>query len=302
MKKFLVAALIASLSLGMSVSTVEAKRLGGGTSQGMKRAPAPTPAQPAQPATPTNPNHAAATPAANPAMAQAAAPKRSWMGPIAGIAAGLGIAALMSHLGLGAGMGNFLVMLLIAVAAFFVIRMVMRSFRKPSAAGNGMAFAGANPAYVPPAQAQGDFVNAGASGGTSAPVQPLVETPLVPANVDAEAIERAAKVMFVRLQAANDAGNVDDLREFSTPEMFASFKVDLTERQGGQQTDVMRLDARLFEFAEENGQQIASVRYQGLIREQAGLAQPFDETWHLVRPVGSAADTPWKIAGILQAA
>ena len=33
-------------------------------------------------------------------------PRRSWLGPIAGLAAGLGLAALMSHLGFGAEFGN----------------------------------------------------------------------------------------------------------------------------------------------------------------------------------------------------
>ena len=72
------------------------------------------------------------------------------MGPIAGIAAGLGIAALMSHLGLGAAFGNMLTMLLLAVAAFFVIRFLLRRFgpgaTRQRDAPNGMQFAGAGAA------------------------------------------------------------------------------------------------------------------------------------------------------------
>ena len=59
------------------------------------------------------------------AAAGAAPAKRSWMGPIAGLAAGLGLAALMSHLGMGEAFANFLMMALLAVALFFVIRLVM---------------------------------------------------------------------------------------------------------------------------------------------------------------------------------
>ena len=71
----------------------------------------------AVPAKPAAPVAQAAAPATAGAAA-AAAPRRSWMGPIAGLAAGLGIAALMSHLGLGAEFGNIIMMVLLAVAAF----------------------------------------------------------------------------------------------------------------------------------------------------------------------------------------
>ena len=48
------------------------------------------------------------------------------MGPIAGLAAGLGIAALLSHFGLGEGFANFLMIALLAFAAVFLIRFVLR--------------------------------------------------------------------------------------------------------------------------------------------------------------------------------
>jgi hypothetical protein len=36
-----------------------------------------------------------------------------WMGPLAGLAAGIGLAALFSHLGMGEGMANMMMMLLL---------------------------------------------------------------------------------------------------------------------------------------------------------------------------------------------
>ena len=105
-------------------------------------------------------------------------------------------------------------------------------------------------------------------------------------------------MIFIRLQAANDAGNVDDLRKFTTPELFASLRVDLQERgQKVNQTDVMQLDAEVVDAAKEDGQLIASVRFHGLIREEADQgAQPFDELWHLVKPLDDSRE--WAIAGI----
>ena len=115
MKNLILTLIFAVLSLGFGVAEVEAKRLGGGSSFGMKRQATPQQA-PRQPA-------AGQTPASG---AAAAAPKRSWMGPIAGLAAGLGLAALFSHLGLGEGMASFVMILLLAAAAFFVFRLLFR--------------------------------------------------------------------------------------------------------------------------------------------------------------------------------
>jgi predicted lipid-binding transport protein (Tim44 family) len=44
---------------------------------------------------------------------------------------------------------------------------------------------------------------------------------------------------------------------------------------------------------------VVSVRFHGLISEVAGAEpQPFDELWHLVRPLDESRD--WAIAGIQQ--
>lgn len=64
------------------------------------------------------------------------------------------------------------------------------------------------------------------AGGSSAPAAAAV----CPAGFDAEAFIRTAKVNFIRLQAANDAGNLDDIREFTSPEMFAEIKMQMGER------------------------------------------------------------------------
>ena len=109
-------------------------------------------------------------------------------------------------------------------------------------------------------------------------------------------------MIFIRLQAANDAGDIDDLRAFTTPEMFAAIKLDLQDRGGaGQRTDVVRIDAEVLDVAAEADRQIVSVRFHGLIREEADAAAvPFDEVWHLVKPTDGSRE--WAIAGIQQPA
>ncbi|MEP7138873.1 MAG: Tim44-like domain-containing protein [Caldimonas sp.] len=266
----------------------EARRIGGGGAIGMQRSLPPRAAPQAVPARPAAPT---AQPAATPAAAApAVAPKRSWLGPIAGLAAGLGIAALMSHLGFGAEFGNFVMLLLLGVVAIVAIRFLMRRFA-PAAPRSDLSFAAATPSS---AAAFGSPANT-----FSAPrVDPVAVPTHLPADFDAAGFERIAKMIFIRLQAANDSGDLGDLRAFTTPEMFAHLKLDLQERgRATQQTDVERVDAEVLDVVRDDERQIVSVRFHGSIREDAGApGQPFDEVWHLVKPADGSRE--WAIAGI----
>ena len=295
MKSF--ALMAATLALGFTLVTSDAeaaRRLGGGGSSGMQResisapkAPAASPA-PSQATAPT----AAAKPQAAPGAAQPQ-PKRSWMGPLAGLAAGLGLAALASHFGFGEELASMLMIGLLVVVAMAVIGFIMR---RKHGTSPGMQYAGAgapaNEAFRPtePVAFNGGTASGQAgTGGAS-----------IPADFDAEAFIRNAKVHFIRLQAANDAGNLEDIREFTTPEMFGEIKLSQVERgQGGQQTDVVSLNAEILDVTEEASRYVVSVRFNGLIREDAqAAAAPFDEIWHLIKPRDGSRG--WVLAGIQQ--
>src|SRR5213083_260992 len=132
----LLLAAFAALTLAFS-DFAEAARMGGGRSFGAQRQSV-TPSKPTPPAAaPANSAPAQpATPAAGTAPAPAAAPSGAsrWLGPIAGIAAGLGLAALLSHFGLSEGFGSLLVIGLVVVGGIFLFRMFMarRETAKPS--------------------------------------------------------------------------------------------------------------------------------------------------------------------------
>ncbi|KWR87268.1 Tim44 domain-containing protein, partial [Cupriavidus sp. IDO] len=242
--------------------------------------------------------------------AAAAAPKRNWGGILGGIAAGLGIGWLLSHFGLGgAALGFLSNLILIALVAFVVIWLV-RKFRggsraqQPAYAGAGGMDRNAEPmlrqqvpvgAPEPVTPAPVGAPVAGAAAGAVAQ-QPWG----VPADFDTEAFLRNAKVHFVRLQAAWDAGNLDDIREFTTPEMFAEIKMDLSERGAEvNKTDVVTLEAQLLGIESNASQHLASVRFTGMIRERAGeAAQPFAEVWNLAKPATGSGG--WLLAGIQQ--
>ena len=276
-----VTVVVGFVAAGVSIGEAEARRLGGGSSFGMQRqSVTPKPAFPTRqvaPATPTAPTAAPAT-----------APKRNWMGPVAGLAAGLGIAALLSHFGLGEEMASLLMLALMAMAVFFVVRLLLRR-SAPAQTAAPLEYAGAGQGGYPPA-------SEAAPVGTSADQMQSS----IPAGFDSEAFLRVAKLNFVRLQAANDATNLDDIREFVTPEVFAEIKVQMDERGNvAQQTDVVTLNAELLEVVTEDVRHIASLRFNGMIREtEGGPAVPFDEIWHLSKPVDDSRG--WMIAGIQQ--
>ena len=322
MKIASIAALGLALMMGLASINADAKRLGAGKSTGMQRempartAPDTAPGKPAAPAQQTAP----AT-APNAAAAPAAAPKRNWMGPLAGLAAGLGLAALMSHLGMGEAFGSFLLMALLAVAAFFLIRMFMRRKQQPQPAGmayTGNAGSTGQVAWPTPAPAAGSNGQAAAEPVMSAPaaVAPEASAPVgaaaasvanaparafVPAAFDAEGFARTAKMIFIRLQAANDTADLNDLRAFTTPEMFAELSMDLKDRPAGHQqtTEVVSIESEVLDVTDEVTQQVVSVRFRGQVREEAG-AQPVavDEVWHLTKPTDGSRS--WAIAGIEQ--
>lgn len=298
---------VLALSTALAPALSEAKRLGSGGSSGMQRSlpskstPAQnTPATPAQQAAPTAPMAGAAA-----TGAAAAAGKRSWMGPLAGIAAGLGIAALMSHLGMGEAFADFMLIALLVMAALAAFMW----FKRRSAGGGqrpamASAAAGAGPATsdrtLQRTAHQVSWPGSVGATGTGAAASFAPAAPTIPADFDRPGFERIARMVFIRMQAANDSADLNDLREFTTPEMFASLRADLQDRGSrAQETDVVEVRAEIIDFDREAQRDVVSVRYTGLIREEAGgQAAPFDEVWHLVQP--SDRSRNWAIAGIQQ--
>jgi predicted lipid-binding transport protein (Tim44 family) len=209
---------------------------------------------------------------------------------------------------MGAEFGNIIMLALLAFVAFVAIRFLMNRFarggsRASMATPNGLQFAGGTPpsASTGPSWPQTSPSATLIPPSTAAAAAAAAAAPVLPAGFDAAGFERIAKMIFIRMQAANDSADLNDLRAFTTPEMFAALKLDLQERNGAAQTtDVVRIDSQVLEVATEGDRQIVSVRFHGLIREETGgVADPFDEIWHLVKPTDGSRE--WAIAGIQQA-
>jgi predicted lipid-binding transport protein (Tim44 family) len=246
------------------------------------------------------------------------------MGPIAGLAAGLGLAALASYLGFGEELMSLMLILLAVVVVFAVFRMLAGrrqasagQYGQPAMAktgyGNNELGAEARPSNVSwPAQM-------GSSGGGSAGVSAGGSgyagaagvggaAQVAATDVSAEEIAQFVKVaseQFNKLQSIWDSGDIHTLAEFCTPEMTRELSHQIAGRKASQNlTQVVQLDSEWLGMADSQddfGKPVDEVhiRFSGLIREAAdAAASDFNEIWTLHRVKNG--DTGWQLAGITQ--
>jgi predicted lipid-binding transport protein (Tim44 family) len=211
-------------------------------------------------------------------------------------------------------MANAMMFALLAAGAVFLVMFLLRRFGPRAAAGPALAVAGGAPmpwSQPTPLPVQRNRIEpadvidmpastaASAASALAAPTAAAaVSRVFVPASFDAEAFARTAKMIFIRLQTAHDTADLDDLRRFTTPELFASVRLDIQERGATpQQTDVLKVESEVLDVVHEDGRQIVSVRFHGQVVEERGAAPTdFNEVWHLVKPDDDSRD--WAIAGI----
>ena len=294
-----------ALSLTLATQDADAKRIGGGTSIGRQSQSLGKGTATTAPTAPVKAPTAAPSPVQPTPPVTAPSTARRWLGPLAGLAAGLGIAALLSHFGMGGAMAEMMGSMLLIGAVLLGAMLLWRMWRNRGANADSStnlskpAFAGAPGMFDAKPQdklqeeaAQRAFDAPPASGG------PALPTWTIPADMDPEAFTRTAKVDFLRLQAASDNANLADIREFTTPEMFAEIQLQISERgPEPQQTEVFKLETQLLGVEEIEGRQLASVRFSGTIREEPGAyAERFSEVWNFAK----TPDGRWLVAGIQQ--
>ena len=295
---FFKAVLLSLTLMFASVAHVDAARLGGGKSFGRapsapmqkQAAPVQKPAQQAQPAAP------ASTP-------QAAPSRFGGMGGLlGGLAAGLGIGYLLSHFGLGEAASSMITGLLIAMLAGFAIMFVIRKLLPvmSGASSNASTPTGLQRTSIEQAPRQEPAFTpaANAFGGMSTEPQPFQST--LPPGFDERTFLENAKQYFATLQKAWDQGDLVSLREFTTPDMFATIQQDLAGRTDTtNQTDVVTINAQLIGIETADAHYFCSIQFSGMIREQVGApASDFSEIWNLSKPVEGPGG--WVLAGISQ--
>lgn len=269
------------LCIGLAIggnSVAEAKRFGGGMSFGKKRsAPAKQPAvtQPASPQTKSG-------------MAQRGSARSGMMGMLGGLALG-GLLGAMLFGGAFEGFNffDFAILGLIGLAIFMFLR-------KKAASQQGYAYAGGQGQQetLSSGQPQHDF-----STATAKP------------DIDEDHFVQAAKDIFMRMQQAWDARDLDDIAQFCTPDIVAKIKADLDAAADKRhQTEVAMLNAELSDSWMENDHDWVAIHFTAMLHEKtvdadAQVTQDesseVNEIWTFSHDP-SNNDPTWYLAGIQQ--
>ncbi len=315
------------LAICLAVQPAWARRMGGGKSFGSKpsysqpstpppaqartQTPPPPPpgtqagatAQPGQTAPKPSPQAAAPGAAANPGS-------RGFMGGLGGMLGGLAIGGLLGSLffggshGAAAGQGGWggpglLDMILIAGGLYLLYRFIRK---RRLAAETG-------------ASERSSFMDAGGLGGTSSgvatptPMQPSAPPP--PPTTDAAGLDgfdeveflSGSKALYVRLQAAWDKRDLEDIARFAAPAVLAEITAQAESDPGPSTTEILLLEARILEANRKDGEEVVSVLFDAMLREDSAErhSDQVREVWHFARKPGSPP-SPWLLEGIQQLA
>jgi len=317
-RKFLgasfVSMVVALVGLCLIVPEADARRMSGGRSIGKQReainpnqAAPKVPAQQPQQANPSTPAKQAAP--ATPAAQQPSGMSR-WLGPLAGLALGAGLAALFFNNGLGGALMGILLLAALVFGAVLLFRLFFRGkpAQQPLQYAGATPYGGSAPAEPAPAAAPAPVASPTPVGAAPHSVAATTASSLSapaaspwPADFDAEQFLRHARTGFTSLQAAHDRKDLTSIRDFLTPELYREIEAEV--RASGdtpQKTDIVTLNAEVLDVSTEGALHIVSVRFSGLIREEVGAeSQPFSEVWHLEKPVNGRSG--WLVSGIQQA-
>jgi len=263
MRKSLTLIFLLFTILTLFATTAEAARFGGGRSFGAQR------------------SYSNFTRSAQPAYQQAR-PRSSWAAPLAGLAMG----GLLGYLFMGHGVGSGMLSWLLIFGLGMMIWSFMRG-RLQTAAQTARPYSTANGRVF---EGQSYYTGPQATTGGSAMIYP--------AGFDATTFLREAKIQFIRLQAAYDVKDTNDLREFTAPEVFAEIQMQLEERGDDlNHTEVVSLNADLQDVTTDGQGTLATVKFSGVIRENRNAASKFfDEAWHFRK----ASQGKWIVAGVQQ--
>ena len=283
--KFILSFLLISFFSLLALESSEARRMGGGRSFGkmppIKRQ-ATTPPKATENVSPKNAPNAAAS-------------KSRGMGMLGGLAAGLGLAALASYLGIGGELMGLLVILGICLLCFIAFR----SFFSKGLAR--MALAGGSPGRFPQTRVQERPENTVIRGNE--------QVQYADGNFEWEIPEKekfleVAKSKFIELQEHWSSGDLVKLENFCTGDLMEHLTREFKEKDRVySDLSVVELNAYLEgskTIKKESGMTVSEVyvRFNGLMRDSESLPIKFNEVWTLEKTNG--ANQGWLLAGIFQ--
>jgi len=259
----------------------DAKRIGGGGSFGSKPSYSSGYTKPTSQPRDTSTMQKQAMPAG-----------QSRFGGLGGMFGGLLMGGLIGSMLFGGGFAGpgLLDMLLLGTAAFMLFRF-LRSRRTATATGTPYASADGG--------SQREFSGGWGNAGFGPPAAPT--RPSMPAGVDEQEFLAGAKALYTRLQASWDARDLEDIRRFTSDEVFTEIARQAGEDGSPGRTEILVIEARVLEARTLGTETVVSVLFDAMLREggAAARADQVREVWHVRRDETDPAPQ-WILEGIQQ--
>jgi predicted lipid-binding transport protein (Tim44 family) len=223
-------------------------------------------------------------------------------GGMGGMLGGLVMGSLIGSLLFG-GMrgvgGPGLLDLLIIGGALFLLFRFLKARREAAESAGPMRFQGAG---VDPYYGGGDDAGASGWGDPASGFDPArQDAQPVPPGFDVNEFLSGAKAAYNRLQDSWNRRDLDDIRHFTSPEVWEEIRRQAQEDPTPGQTEILLVKAQVLEVKTVGDETLASVYFDVLMRESPDEERPKQvrEVWHFSRKE-SEAKSFWTLEGIQQ--
>lgn len=197
--------------------------------------------------------------------------------------------------GRGFGGPGLLDILVIAGGLFLLFR-YLKSRRTAAQGAGGMYYQGETP------QTQDRGAAGMGWGGRVSQVEDVpAAAPRIPPDFKVNEFMKGAKAAYNRLQDSWNKRDLEDIRQFTSPEMWEEINRQALEEPAGEKTEVLLVNAKLLEVNSEGEDTVASVYFDVLMRETPKDERPKQvrEVWHFSRKT-KETDSFWRLEGIQQ--
>jgi predicted lipid-binding transport protein (Tim44 family) len=218
-------------------------------------------------------------------------------GGFGGMLGGLLMGGLLGSLLFGGGMrgvaGPGLLDILVIAGGLYLLFRYMRS-RRTAAQDAGATYyeAGVPPAY--------DREKTGTAwGGISRAEEAAV--PRIPPDFKVDEFMKGAKAAYNRLQDSWNRRDLEDIRQFTSPEIWEEINRQALAEPAPGKTEILLINAKLLEVSSEGEDTVASVYFDVLMRETPEEERPKQvrEVWHFSRKANMPGSF-WRLEGIQQ--
>jgi predicted lipid-binding transport protein (Tim44 family) len=273
------------------IEQAEARRMGGGRSFGSSpsyQRSAPRPGSPQR----TQPSQTQPSPQSP--VTPAAAPR-----PFGGMLGGLLMGGLIGSLlfgGMQSWGGPGILDILVFGGLLFLLFRFLKARR--------MAVQGAGQTSFSTGLGSQETRGTSPSGYGPAQGMPLPagsEEVKIPKHFDQEDFMKGAKAVYTRLQSSWDKQDLEDIRQFTSKEVWQEINRQAQEDPRPRKTEILRVNARLLEVASSNSHTVASVLFDVMMREskEEDTAKEVREIWHFSKEDNDPKSF-WVLEGIQQ--